>query len=785
MNKEKLLNELNEVQRQAVVHTEGPLMIIAGAGSGKTRVLTYRIAWLMLQGVDPFNILALTFTNKAAREMKERIAHVVGASEAKNLWMGTFHSIFARLLRADGHLLGYPSNFTIYDTDDSEKLIAQIVKERNLDKDIYKPKKILNRISNLKNNLIIPQYYDRFPELLEYDETAKIPEFKNVYSAYVERCFKAGAMDFDDILLKTNELLGTFPEILAKYQDRFRYILVDEYQDTNHSQYIIVKALANKFQNICVVGDDAQSIYAFRGANIRNILNFQNDYPDCKIFKLEQNYRSTQNIVKAANSLISKNRDQLKKEVWTANEPGEKITVYKALNESEEAQYIAERIMEWHLSRQMEFSNFAILYRTNAQSRALEEVLRRKNIPYRIYGGMSFYQRKEVKDMLAYLRLAVNPNDEEALRRVINYPTRGIGQTTLDKLTILADRHGTNLWSVCENALLYSRDLGATTAQKVSDFATMIKSFGVMAKKESAWDVAEYIFKTSGLLRALKDDNSEEGISRLGNVQELLNSIKAFHDKQLELEVDNDISLDYFLQEIALLTTTDQDDQSDPNRVSLMTLHLAKGLEFPVVFIAGMEEELFPSAMMINSRADLEEERRLFYVGITRAQKKLYLTFTHMRTRYGRTTDCEPSRFLEEIDEKYIEWIVPGIRTSEPTFLSGGITGWGLNDFTRPVKSSFTSSKPSLSPDIPNGINRFKTQETPLQKSISPPQPPPQGEITTDANPGDRVYHQKFGYGQVLSVEGTGVNKKASVVFDQVGEKKLLLQYAKLIKVTS
>ncbi|PMB16083.1 ATP-dependent DNA helicase, partial [Fischerella thermalis CCMEE 5319] len=453
MNTENLLKELNDVQREAVLHTEGPVMIIAGAGSGKTRVLTYRIAWLMLQGTDPFNILALTFTNKAAREMKERIAAVVGHSEAKNLWMGTFHSIFARLLRIDGHMLGYPSNFTIYDTDDSEKLITQIVKEKNLDKDLYKPKKILNRISSLKNNLIIPQYYDNFPELREYDEAAKIPDFKNIYTAYVERCFKAGAMDFDDILLKTNELLGTFPEILAKYQDRFRYILVDEYQDTNHSQYIIIKALANKFENICVVGDDAQSIYAFRGANIRNILSFQKDYPDCQIFKLEQNYRSTQHIVNAANSVIANNRDQLKKNVWTSNETGEKITIYKALNETEEAHYIAERIMERHLTYQMPYSDFAILYRTNAQSRALEEQLRRKNIPYRIYGGMSFYQRKEVKDLLAYLRLAVNPHDEEALRRVINYPARGIGQTTVERLTILADQHNTTLWDICRNAI--------------------------------------------------------------------------------------------------------------------------------------------------------------------------------------------------------------------------------------------------------------------------------------------------------------------------------------------
>ena len=780
MNYEQIFQELNEVQQQAVLQTDGPVMIIAGAGSGKTRVLTYRIAYLMLNGVDPFNILALTFTNKAAKEMKERIAHVAGASESKNLWMGTFHSIFARLLRIDGHLLGYPSNFTIYDTDDSEKLIAQIVKERNLDKDIYKPKKIYNRISSLKNNLIIPQYYPRFPELLEYDEAAKIPDFKNIYSAYVERCFKSGAMDFDDILLKTNELLGTFPEILAKYQDRFRYILVDEYQDTNHSQYIIVKALADKFENICVVGDDAQSIYAFRGANIRNILNFQTDYPQCKIYKLEQNYRSTQNIVNAANSLIAKNRDQLHKNVWTENEAGEKITIYKALNESEEAQYIAGRIMEWHLARQMPYTEFAILYRTNAQSRALEEVLRRKNIPYRIYGGMSFYQRKEVKDMLAYLRLAVNPNDEEALRRVINYPTRGIGQTTIDKLTILSDKHNSNLWSICENALHYTRELGNATAQKINDFATMIKSFGVRASRESAWDAAEYIFKISGLMRTLSDDRTDEGISRLGNVQELLNSIKSFTDKQLDLEADNDISLDYFLQEIALLTSADQDDDSDNNKVSLMTLHLAKGLEFSVVFISGMEEDLFPSSMMINSRADLEEERRLFYVGMTRAKRKLFLTFTHMRMRYGRTNDCEPSRFLDEIDSKYVDLIIPGIRSSGPSLLGGpyiGTNNTSVSNAKYITKNSLhnSTSHPGLKP-----LNTTLSNQKASTISASP-----QGEPTTDTNPGDKVFHEKFGYGKVTSVEGTGVNKKALVAFDNAGEKKLLLQYAKLIKIKS
>lgn len=781
MNCEKLLNELNEVQQQAVLHTEGPLMIIAGAGSGKTRVLTYRIAYLMLNGVDPFHILALTFTNKAAREMKERIAHVVGASEAKNLWMGTFHSIFARLLRIDGHLLGYPSNFTIYDTEDSEKLIAQIVKERNLDKDIYKPKKIFNRISSLKNNLIIPQYYHQFPELLEYDEAAKIPDFSNIYSEYVDRCFKSGAMDFDDILLKTNELLSTFPEILAKYQDRFRYILVDEYQDTNHSQYIIVKALSNKFENICVVGDDAQSIYAFRGANIRNILNFQTDYPDCKIFKLEQNYRSTKNIVNAANSLIAKNRDQLPKDVWTANEAGEKITVYKALNETEEAQYIAERIMEWHLSRRIPYTDIAILYRTNAQSRALEEVLRRKNIPYRIYGGTSFYQRKEVKDLLAYLRLAVNPNDEEALRRIINYPARGIGQTTLDKLTILSDRHTTNLWGICENALLYSRELGNATARKIHDFASMIKSFGVRANRDSAWDVAEHIFKTSGLMRALSDDRTDEGISRLGNVQELLISIKAFTDKQLELEADNDISLDYFLQEIALLTSADQSDESDSDRVSLMTLHLAKGLEFSLVFIAGMEEDLFPSSMMVNSRADLEEERRLFYVGMTRAKKKLFLTFTHMRMRYGRTNDCEPSRFLDEIDNQYVELIIPGIRSTVPSLLGGLQTRvFGSSEGTR---TGFVTKNSLQNSPLHPGLKSVRQTSSNQQSSSFSPRP--EGEPTADAYPGDRVYHEKFGYGNVTSVEGTGVNKKALVTFDNAGEKKLLLQYAKLIKVKS
>jgi DNA helicase-2/ATP-dependent DNA helicase PcrA len=775
LNTENLLKELNDVQREAVLHTEGPVMIIAGAGSGKTRVLTYRIAWLMLQGTDPFNILALTFTNKAAREMKERIAAVVGHSEAKNLWMGTFHSIFARLLRIDGHMLGYPSNFTIYDTDDSEKLITQIVKEKNLDKDLYKPKKILNRISSLKNNLIIPQYYDNFPELREYDEAAKIPDFKNIYTAYVERCFKAGAMDFDDILLKTNELLGTFPEILAKYQDRFRYILVDEYQDTNHSQYIIIKALANKFENICVVGDDAQSIYAFRGANIRNILSFQKDYPDCQIFKLEQNYRSTQHIVNAANSVIANNRDQLKKNVWTSNETGEKITIYKALNETEEAHYIAERIMERHLTYQMPYSDFAILYRTNAQSRALEEQLRRKNIPYRIYGGMSFYQRKEVKDLLAYLRLAVNPHDEEALRRVINYPARGIGQTTVERLTILADQHNTTLWDICRNAINFKNELGTAPAQKVSDFATMITEFGVRARRESAWDAAEHIFKASGILRALNDDKTEEGISRLGNVQELLNNIKSFTDTQLSLEENNDISLDYFLQDIALLTSTDQQDDGEPNKVSLMTLHLAKGLEFPVVFISGMEEELFPSSQMVNTRADLEEERRLFYVGMTRAKKKLFLTFTHMRMRYGKTNDCEPSRFLDEIDDQYTELILPAFHRSQPTFLSG--PAWGAGP----------ANNHSSGPFAPIGTSRQKTPHLATRPSSTasnalPPEKP-QGEILTHTVPGDRVFHEKFGYGNVLDVEGSGVNVKATVAFDQAGQKKLLLQYAKLIKV--
>ncbi|MGI9527183.1 MAG: ATP-dependent helicase, partial [Weeksellaceae bacterium] len=651
------LNKLNEVQRQAVEAIEGPVMVIAGAGSGKTRVLTYRIAHLIQNGVDPFNILALTFTNKAAKEMKERIATVVGPSEAKNLWMGTFHSVFARILRVEAPKLGYPSNFTIYDQQDALSVMRKVIAELNLDKDVYKAKQMLNRISQFKNNLITVRAYMNNPELIEADAAAMKPKTGEVYKLYVEKCFKSGAMDFDDLLLRTNEVLTRFPDVLAKYQDRFRYIMVDEYQDTNHSQYLIVKALASRFENLCVVGDDAQSIYAFRGANIRNILGFKKDYPDAKSFALEQNYRSTQNIVGAANDIIAKNKDQLKKDVWTSNEEGKRIPIYRALTDADEARYIASKIFELKMNEQLNDSDIAILYRTNAQSRAIEEALRKKNIPYRIYGGLSFYQRKEVKDLIAYLRLLINKNDEEALLRIINLPKRGIGNTTIQKLTVFADSQGITIYEVLENLALYGPRTGLTgaTLTKLNNFYTMMQSFQVKLKTHDVFEVAMEVAKQSGLLKVLRDDDTPEGISRLENIQELLNSLQGFVEEQRELD-EGDPSLQNFLEDVALATDMDKEDEDD-NKVALMTVHLAKGLEFPVVFVTGLEENLFPSQMNLNTRQELEEERRLFYVAITRAEKQVFLSYSVSRSRWGKIIDSEPSRFLEEMDDRYLEWL--------------------------------------------------------------------------------------------------------------------------------
>jgi DNA helicase-2/ATP-dependent DNA helicase PcrA len=763
------LQQLNEAQRKAVLHKNGPSMVIAGAGSGKTRVLTYRIAHLLYNGVDAFNILSLTFTNKAAREMRERISKLVGESEAKNLWMGTFHSIFARILRIEGSRLGYPNNFTIYDAEDARKVVAQIIKERSLDKDIYKPKMISGRISSLKNNLITPKVYFNSPELIEQDESARIPLMGELYAAYTERCFRAGAMDFDDLLLKTNELLYKFPEVLAKYQERFKYILVDEYQDTNHSQYLIVKSLAGKYENICVVGDDAQSIYAFRGANIRNILNFQKDYADATVYKLEQNYRSTKNIVNAANSIISKNRDQLEKDVWTDNTAGDRIIVHKAISDTDEGNYAAQNIFEVHMNERAQYSDFAILYRTNAQSRSFEDALRRRNIPYRIYGGLSFYQRKEIKDFMAYLRLAVNPKDEEAFRRVINYPMRGIGATTVAKITIAANENDKSLWEIAENIQFYNTHINRGAQHKISDFVTMIKSYQVMAEKQDAFHVAEHVAKTAGVVRLLGEDKTPEGVSRYENVQELLNGLKDFSEQQQQLDEGNP-SLAAYLQDVALITDQDTDDPNDTNKVALMTIHLAKGLEFPYVFIGGLEENLFPNMMALGSRTDLEEERRLFYVALTRAEKKAFLTFAHTRYRWGKLIDCEPSRFIEEIDEKYLDMKVPDF--SPFTHTSEELNrAFGPPQTKRKAVSKTQSPPPKHKPA---GLTRKNLRK--MDDSTSGDA----SHIAGQLEEGSRVIHDRFGMGVVSSIEGEGADQKATIAFENAGEKKLLLKFAKL-----
>ena len=754
-------------------------MVIAGAGSGKTRVLTYRIAHLLANGADAFQILALTFTNKAAREMKERIAKVVSADEAKNVWMGTFHSIFARILRVEGSRLGFPSNFTIYDTEDAHKVVANVIKELNLDKEIYKTKSVASRISAYKNNLITPKAYAARADLQEQDASARMPKLGEVYSQYMERCFRAGAMDFDDLLLKTNELFARFPEALAKYQERFRYLLVDEYQDTNHAQYLIVKALASRFENICVVGDDAQSIYSFRGANIRNILNFQNDYPDAALYKLEQNYRSTKRIVSAANTLISHNKEQLQKDVWTENPLGEKIVVHQSVSDSDEGQYVAQTIWDLVHREQRHYSDFAILYRTNAQSRSFEDALRRRNIPYQIYGGLSFYQRKEIKDVLAYVRLTVNAGDEEALRRVINLPGRGIGETTLARLTIVANEKKVPLWEAVRHAT--SRDLGINrpTAERLEAFADLIDSYRIIAIQQDAFGTVEHIVRSSGLVKLLAEDKSPEGISRYENIQELLNGIKDFVEQQSQTE-DGNPSLGAFLQDVALFT--DRDEQvSDEPKITLMTIHLAKGLEFPVVFVVGLEDSLFPSMMAMNSRSDLEEERRLFYVALTRAEQRAYLTHARVRYRWGKLMDCEPSRFLDELDDEHLDVHLPEVAKNYgvPRELRDA---FGDPDQPRTFRGggapnrSGSASKPAGPPPAPI---RFRKPENlkPLGQASAASGIPANELILS---PGVRVLHDRFGAGTVTEVESAADGGKATIKFDNAGEKKLLLKFAKL-----
>jgi len=765
------LSQLNEAQLAPTLQKEGPMIIIAGAGSGKTRVLTYRIAYLMSEGVDPFNILSLTFTNKAAREMKTRISTIVGDSEAKNLWMGTFHSVFAKILRFEADKLGYPSNFTIYDTQDSQRLISSIIKEKKLDKDIYKYKQVQSRISAYKNSLITVKAYFQNPDLKEADVMAKRPEMGEIYKEYVSRCFKAGAMDFDDLLLKTNELITRFPEVLAKYQDRFRYILVDEYQDTNHSQYLIVRALSDRFQNICVVGDDAQSIYAFRGANINNILNFQKDYDNVKMFRLEQNYRSTKNIVNAANSVIEKNQTKLDKVVWTANEEGEKITVNRSLTDGDEGRYIASTIFDNKMQNQAKNGDFAVLYRTNAQSRSIEDALRKRGLEYRIYGGLSFYQRKEIKDVLSYLRIIINPSDEEALKRIINFPGRGIGQTTIDRLIVSANEHNKTIFEILKHLNELPININAGTKTKLQNFTTMIESFKVMSQTANAFDLAEHVCKASGLIQEFKKDGTPEGINRMENIEELLNGIKDFVEGQQEL-ADSTGSIAEFLEDVALATDLDNEEGDDSDKVALMTIHLAKGLEFEYVFIVGLEEDLFPSAMSMNTRDELEEERRLFYVALTRAEKQAYLTYALSRYRWGKLVDSEPSRFIEEIDQQYLEIVTPKEERRFNPMLSADIFGDVDPNTVRYKKPAYMKKKPKPA-------EKFKISTPKNLKKVSDSKST-SNLFDNKLIVGDIVNHQRFGKGTVLNIEGKAADLKAEIKFETGGSKKLLLRFAKL-----
>jgi DNA helicase-2/ATP-dependent DNA helicase PcrA len=773
------LNTLNEPQRQAVECIKGPVMIIAGAGSGKTRVLTYRIAHMLKQGVDPFNILALTFTNKAAKEMKERIVKVVG-KDANNLWMGTFHSVFAKILRFEAEKLGYPSNFTIYDNDDTMGLLKDIIKEQGLDDKMYKPNLVYNRISTAKNNLCSVKQYQESVEIQNDDKFSGKPKLGLLYELYVKRCFKAGAMDFDDLLYKTYILLNTFPEVLHKYQHKFKYMMVDEFQDTNFAQYSIIKKLAAMHENICVVGDDAQSIYGFRGADIQNILNFEKDYSDLQIFKLEQNYRSSKTIVHAANAVILNNRNQLKKDVWTDNDHGDRIRMLRALSDNEEGMQVANAIFEDKVNYQQHNSDFAILYRTNAQSRSMEEALRKLNIPYRIYGGLSFYKRKEIKDVLAYFRLAINHNDEEALKRINNYPARGIGKTSLDRLIVMADSVDTSIWNLIENQQQYNLEIGSAARASIADFVAMIKSFAVMMKSTNAYEVASHIATATGLLRDLFSDKTPEGLSRYENIQELLNGIKEFTEKEIVDDIvpeGEDVpviaekakTLDVYMQDIALLTDADNDDKNDNNKVSLMTIHAAKGLEFKGVFVVGLEENLFPSQMSINSRDDLEEERRLFYVAITRAEKKLTLSYATSRYRWGTLTSCEPSRFLEEIGPEFLE--LKPAHTPKQTVTSGSGSAWS-GSLKSPAERR-ANAAPSFNPAPKPALKPTTAPAYVADPNFMP-------DDTTNLQAGMEVEHQRFGMGKVLLVEGSGADRKATIFFQGQGQKQLLLKFAKL-----
>ena len=755
----ELLDQLNEPQREAAECVSGPVMIIAGAGSGKTRTLTYRIAHLMELGVDPFHILALTFTNKAANEMKERIIKLVGG-EGRNLWMGTFHSIFARVLRAEATKLGYTSSFTIYDTDDSKAAIKQIVKQLNLDPKTYKPSFVLGRISMAKSNLLGPKDYQENPEIYQTDIDSKRPAIGTIYQMYDQRLHNSNAMDFDDLLFNMNILLRDFPDVLLKYQQRFQYIMVDEYQDTNYAQYLIVKKLAARNQNICVVGDDAQSIYAFRGANIQNIFNFKRDYPDMKLFKLEQNYRSTKNIVNAANSIISRNRDQIQKELWSDNSVGSRIRLIRAIDEKDEGNRVADAIQNYRLGEDADYRDFAILYRQNSLSRAVEDSLRRMNIPYRIYQGLSFYGRREVKDALAYLRLAINPHDDESLVRVINYPTRGIGQTTMDKIRVAAADNDVSIWTVLENIQDFALPIQSGAVTKITEFVYMIKRFEAEVPTTDAFTLAKQIILASGIVKALREEDDPESAERIDNIDELLNGVQEFCEDNDELGMTNDEqkeasansslkTLDAFLQQVLLYTSEDKDKDKDADKVSLMTIHAAKGLEFPYVFVVGMEEQIFPSFLAM-SRPELEEERRLFYVAVTRAEKQVTLSYAQTRFNNGQRMGGEVSRFIEEIDPEYIETPDKKTGTLPRAFFNAGKP-------TQSLSHSVTQPSKPRTATIPN---------TPAQISA--------------IMPGMKVHHDKFGTGKVLNIEGAGDSRKATVFFEGTGQKQLILKFAKL-----
>lgn len=782
------LDELNESQRAAVLYNDGPSLVIAGAGSGKTRVLTYKIAYLLDNGYEPWSILALTFTNKAAREMKDRISRAVGTEKAKYLWMGTFHSVFSRILRAESETIGYTSNFTIYDSSDSKSLIKSLLKELNLDEKVYKPGVVQSRISNAKNHLVSPQAYAASGEFYRLDSEAKIPAMRDIYIRYCERCRQSDAMDFDDLLVNTFLLFKNHPDICDKYAERFRYVLVDEYQDTNFAQHSIVLQLTSKHQRVCVVGDDAQSIYSFRGANIDNILKFTRLYNDARLFKLEQNYRSTQLIVKAANSLIEKNREQIKKEVFSENQVGEPISVTSAYSDVEEGEIVANKITSMHVKDGCSYSDFAILYRTNAQSRIFEEALRKRAVPYRIYGGLSFYQRKEIKDVIAYFRLAVNPHDGEALKRVINYPARGIGDTTLNKINMAAADAGVSLWTVISSPLDYGLNINKGTHTKLQAFRDIVSGLISKADSVSAYEIGKEIVSASGIMADIIQDTTPEGMSRRENIDELVNGMYDFCEIRREEGNDRMFLTDY-LSEVALLTDQDGEKDDSVSKVTLMTIHSAKGLEFRNVFIVGMEENLFPGPMSSDSPRALEEERRLFYVAITRAEENCFISYAKNRYKYGKQEFCNPSRFLKDINPSYLKLPKDAIggmpRRTDDYAPRNYERGYGRSE-------TYRSSGPSMfdGGEMPQEPVRFvKPVPTRNLKRIVPVARPssvssgsniPQGGAATHGvSVGRMIEHERFGIGEVVRLEGTGDNCKATVRFENAGEKQLLLKFAR------